>query len=41
MQTFELENSRAQKYCIRTDPIGPIYKSESRDSFETRKHNTG
>ena len=33
LQTFELGNSRAQSYCIRTAPIGPIYKSESRYSI--------
>ena len=33
MQLFELGNSRAQVYFIRTVPIGPIYKSESRDSL--------
>ena len=33
MQTFELINSRAQPHCIRTAPIGPIYKSDSRDSL--------
>ena len=32
-QTFELGNSRAQPYCIRTAPIGPIFKRESRDSI--------
>ena len=33
MQTFEMGNSKAQQYCIRTAPIGSIYKSESRESL--------
>ena len=33
LQTFELGNYRAQHHCIRTSPIGPINKSESRDSL--------
>ena len=40
LQTFELGNSRAQPYCIHTDPIGPKM-SHVIHSFKTRKQNTG
>ena len=31
LQTFEFGNSRAQPNCIRTSPMDPILKSDSRD----------
>ena len=39
LQTFEFGKSIAQPYCICSVPIGPIYKSESRDSLFQKRAN--